>query len=117
MATGTMVRVTLKPQGASEEEGNARQLVLDLVMDPETKVSTGPFPAFGRAGDFRKPETLIPFTLMMDGRLDTGAYASDAQRQDVLAIRTATLAEGTLVERSGADGVDVFEIVNVVGLG
>ncbi len=31
---------------------------------------------------------------MMDGRLDYGAYATDAQRQDKLDIRTAKLVEG-----------------------
>lgn len=116
MASGKMVRVVLKPDGVSEDEGNARQMVLDMIVDEATQVSTGPFPAFGRSGDYRKPETLYSFTVMMDGRLDMGAYATDEQRQDVLAIRTAKLEAGTLVPCAGPSGDLNYAIVSVTPL-
>jgi len=116
MANARMQRLVLKPVGADEDDGNARQLVLDLNVDPETRLSTGPFPAFGRAGDFRRPETLYPFTLMMDGRLDLGAHASDAERQDMLAIRAARMETGAQVARTVGGREDMFVIVSVTPL-
>jgi hypothetical protein len=116
MARGDMMRLVLQPKDASADEGMSRQLVLDLAVDPDTQMSTGPFPAFGRAGDFRRPETLFPFTLMMDGRLDFGAHASDAQRLDVLAIRAAKLMAGSPIARSGADGDDMYVIASITPL-
>lgn len=113
---GQMMRVVLKPAGVDEDEGNARQLIVDLVLDSETGASSGPFPAFGRIGDFRKNETLVPFTLMMDGRLDLGAHASDAARQDKLAIRSAKLATGESVALTGADGDTSYLVVSVTPL-
>ena len=116
MAHARMQRLVLKPAGADEGEGDARQLVLDLKVDPETRLTTGPFPAFGRAGDFRKPETLYPFTLMMDGRLDLGAHATDAERQDVLAIRAARIETGTKVARTVGGREAMFIIASVTPL-
>lgn len=86
---GDSVRVILVPQG--EEEATDRQIVLDLTIDARG-VAVGPFPAFGRIGDFRRPGTLFPFTLMGDGRLDYGAHAGDVPTQDKLAIRSEVLA-------------------------
>lgn len=97
-----MMRLILKPEGADEATAAAKQIWVDLSVDSETAVSTGPFPAWGRVGDWQQPDTLIPFTLMMDGRLDTGVYASDEDRKDVLEIRKATLeVGGTIVRRAG----------------
>jgi len=110
------VRIVLVPRGADADTAAARQFVLDLRLDTETGVSNGPFPAFGRIGDFRKPETLIPFTLMMDGRLDTGAYASDAQRQDKLDIRGAALSVGGEVALVSGDGSEAFVIQSITRL-
>lgn len=110
------MRLVLKPAGADETTAEDKQIVLDLCVDEVTNVSTGPFPAWGRVGDFRKPETLVPFTLMMDGRMDTGAYASDAQRQDFLDIRNAELGTGkTVMLRSGEDASE-YEITRLTPL-
>lgn len=97
-----MMRIILKPEGADEATAGAKQIWIDLSVDSETGVSTGPFPAWGRVGDWQQPDTLVPFTLMMDGRMDTGAFANEGERNDVLEIRKATLeAGGTIVRRSG----------------
>ncbi len=99
-----MMRLILKPAGADEATAAAKQIWVDLAVDSETGQSTGPFPAWGRVGDWQQPGTLVPFTLMMDGRMDTGIYASDDQRSDVLEIRKADLGEGkTIVLKSGSD--------------
>lgn len=111
-----LVRITLVPKGADADTAAARQFVLDLKLDSEKGTSTGPFPAFGRIGDFRKPETLIPFTLMMDNRLDTGAYASDAQRQAKLEIRAAPLVEGGEVALVDGDKSEAFVIQSIAQL-
>ncbi len=110
------VRVTLTPKGADADTAAARQIILDLKLDSETGTSSGPFPAFGRIGDFRKNETLFPFTLMMDGRLDMGAYASDAQRQDKLDIRGAKLEVGGDVALVKGDASETFVISAITRL-
>ena len=110
------IRVTLIPKGADADEAAARQIILDLKLDSDTGTSKGPFPAFGRIGDFRKNETLFPFTLMMDGRLDMGAYASDAQRQDKLDIRGATLEVGGEVALVKGDASETFVISAIAKL-
>lgn len=89
-----MVRVVLVPQGVDDDAAAARQIIVDMKLDTETGVSAGPFPAFGRVGDFKRPETLYPFTLMMDGRMDFGTYATDEQREDMFELRTARLVAG-----------------------
>ena len=110
------VRITLVPKGADAETAAARQVVLDLKLDTEKGTSSGPFPAFGRIGDFRKPETLIPFTLMMDNRLDTGAYATDAQRQAKLEIRGAPLVVDGEVALVDGDKSETFVIQSIAKL-
>lgn len=110
------VRITLVPKGADADTAAARQCVLDLKLDTEKGSSTGPFPAFGRIGDFRKPETLIPFTLMMDGRLDTGAYATDAQRQSKLDIRNAPLSEGAEIALIDGAKTETFVVQSIANL-
>lgn len=110
------VRVVLVPKDADADTAAARQFVLDLRLDTEKGTSNGPFPAFGRIGDFRNPETLYPFTLMMDGRLDMGAYASDAQRQDKLDIRGATLELGGEVALLSGDASETFVIQSMTRL-
>lgn len=110
------VRIVLVTAEAGEDEQAARQIVLDLCRDDSTGSSSGPFPAFGRIGDFRRPETLFPFTLMMDGRLDMGAHASEAARQDRLDIRGARLAVGETVTLTGADGETACLIRSVTAL-
>ena len=53
---------------------------------------------------------------MMDGRLDTGAYATDAQRQDFLDIRKAELGAGkTVVLRSGDEATE-YEVAKITPL-
>ncbi|MBT2188408.1 hypothetical protein [Sphingobium nicotianae] len=110
------VRVTLVPRGADADTAAARQIILDLKLDTEKGTSSGPFPAFGRIGDFRKNETLFPFTLMMDGRLDMGAYASDAERQSKLDIRGAKLAVGGEVVLTDGDASETFVISAIAKL-
>jgi len=110
------VRVVLVPKDTDADTAAARQIVLDLRLDTEKGSSNGPFPAFGRIGDFRKPETLFPFTLMMDGRLDMGAHASDAQRQDKLDIRGATLEVGGDVPLISGDASEPFVIQSITRL-
>ncbi len=110
------MRLVLKPAGVDETTAEDKQIILDLLVDEVSGASTGPFPAWGRIGDFRKAETLVPFTLMMDGRMDTGAYASDAQRQDFLDIRGAQLGTGkTVMLRSGEDASE-YEIARMTPL-
>jgi hypothetical protein len=112
MAKGELVRVVLFPQDKNAD----RQIILDLKLNPETGVSDGPFPAWGRVGDFKKNETLFPFTLMMDGRMDTGAYATDAQRQVFLDIRKAKLEKGGEVVRRDGDKSETFVIETITPL-
>jgi hypothetical protein len=108
-----MVRVVLMPQRDAAE---ARQIVLDLKMDEESGSSSGPFPAFGRVGDFRAPETLYPFTLMFDGRMDYGAYARDDQRQDMIEIRKAPIAEGEEIAYRAGEQSFTYVIASVTRL-
>lgn len=112
-SVGDIVRVTLVPQG--EEEATDRQIVLDLTIDARG-VAVGPFPAFGRIGDFRRPGTLFLFTLMGDGRLDYGAHAGDVSTQDKLAIRNEVLAPGAEILRTAGDRSEAFVIATVTSL-
>lgn len=110
---GGMVRVTLFPQGA--EDATDRQIALDLTIDAGG-AAVGPFPAFGRIGDFKRPQTLFPFTLMGDGRLDYGAHAGPAPTQDKLAIRNAVLVPGAEILRTLGDRSEAFVIATVTSL-
>ncbi len=112
MARNELVRIVLLPQDKNAD----RQFVLDLKLNPETGISDGPFPAWGRVGDYKKNETLFPFTLMMDGRLDYGAYATDAQRQAVLDIRKAKLVQGGEIALRNGDKTETFVIASVTPL-
>ena len=116
MATNEMIRLTLLPKGAEGEAAGDRQIVIDMKIDPDTNISTGPFPAFGRVGDFRKPATLYPFTLMRDGRMDYGAYASDEQNQDKLEIRTAILTIGSEIEYKTSDKSETYVVSAIMPL-
>ena len=110
---GDVVRVILFPQGA--EDATDRQIALDLAIDAGG-AAVGPFPAFGRIGDFKRPGTLFPFTLMGDGRLDYGAHAGDVATPDKLAIRNAVLAPGTEILRTAGDRGEAFVIATVTSL-
>ncbi len=112
MAKSEFVRVVLLPQ----DKNGDRQFILDLKLNPETQVSDGPFPAWGRVGDYKKNETLFPFTLMMDGRLDYGAYATDAQRQAVLEIRKVKVAPGEQITLRNGDKTETFVVETVTPL-
>lgn len=107
------VRVVLAPDGVATDDASDRQILLDLTMDSETSACTGPFPAFGRVGDFRRPETLYPFALMFDGRMDFGAFAVDARRQGMLAIRAARLIPGERVDYRSGDDHDIYVVASV----
>ena len=107
-----MQRIVLVPVDADESAHAAGQLILDLLVDSATSRSSGPFPAFGRKGDFRQPATVYPFTLMVDGRLDFGAFAPDEARLDVLAVRQALLATGEEIACSGPAGISRYRIVS-----
>lgn len=110
---GEIVRVILFPSGA--EDATDRQIVLDLAIDADG-AAVGPFPAFGRIGDFKRPGTLFPFTLMGDGRLDYGAHAGDVPTQDKLAIRNEVLAPGAEILRTAGDRSESFVIATVTSL-
>lgn len=110
---GDIVRVILFPQGA--EDATDRQIAVDLTIDA-AGVAVGPFPAFGRIGDFKRPGTLFPFTLMGDGRLDYGAHAGDVPTQDRLAIRNEVLAPGAEILRTAGDRSEAFVIATVTSL-
>jgi hypothetical protein len=110
-----MVRVVLVPKNAEGETAADRQIMIDMAIDA-TGSAVGPFPAFGRVGDYKKPATLYPFTLMMDGRIDYGAYADDKANQNKLQIRSTILVAGAEVAHVGADGTEPFEIVTVTPL-
>ena len=111
-----IVRVTLRPLGVSADTANDRQIVLDLKIDRSTRAACGPFPAFGRVGDFRKPDGLYPFTLMFDGRMDYGAHAADAARQDRLDIRGAAVIEGAHIAHHSAGVGLPYAIVSVTDI-
>ena len=104
-----MVRVTLLPKDVDGDSAGDRPIILDMVID-ESGTAVGPFPAFGRVGDFRKPETLYPFTLMMDGRMDYGASAEASANQAKLEIRKAVLAVGAEIAHVGPSGSETFAI-------
>ena len=108
-----MHRVTLVLADIDEEAQAAGKLILDLALDVETGFSTGPFPAFGRKGDFRQPDTLLPFTLMADGRLDFGAFAPASERADVLNIRNIRLAQEEDVVCTTVGGDTRYRIVSI----
>lgn len=110
------VSVVLMPRGVGEEMAAALQIVIDMKIDTDTGITVGPFPAFGRVGDFRKPESLYPFTLMFDGRMDYGAHASDAQRTDMLEIRGAKLIEGEEVACRHGESPRIYRIDTVTPL-
>ncbi len=112
-SVGDIVRVVLVPQGA--QDAADRQIMLDLTVDAGG-AAVGPFPAFGRIGDFKRPETLFPFTLMGDGRLDYGAHAGPAPAEDKLAIRNAVLTPGAEILRTVGDRSEAFVIAAVTSL-
>lgn len=107
------VRVVLLPK--DPENAADRQITLDLKID-DSGSAIGPFPAFGRVGDFKKPDTVYPFTLMGDGRLDYGAYASDTAEQDKLAIRSTVVAPGAEIVRATGVRTESFVIATVTSL-
>ncbi|MEG3151302.1 hypothetical protein U1769_15520 [Sphingomonas sp. ZT3P38] len=109
-------RVTLVPLDAEGDAAEARQIILDLTVDDETNISTGPYPAFGRVGDFHRPGTLYPFTLMGDGRMDFGAHASDAQRQAKLHIRAARLVQDETIACDDAGVATQYRINTIAAL-
>lgn len=111
---GDIVRVVLYPKGADLASASDRQITLDLAIDARG-AAVGPFPAFGRVGDFKRPATIYPFTLMGDGRLDYGAHAGEVA-PDKLAIRAATLAPGGEIERTVGDHQVTFVIATVTSL-
>ncbi len=111
-----MVRVVLVPKDASEEVAAEKQIILDMKLDTDTGVSAGPLPAFGRIGDFKRPETLYPFTLMMDGRMDFGSHTTDEQRQDMFEIRTARLEVGEEVAYAAGGQSETYVISTVTPL-
>lgn len=106
-------RIELVPADVDEAAQAAGKLILDLVIDVETGRSNGPFPAFGREGDYRQPATLLPFTLMADGRLDYGAYAAAYERADVLTIRPVRLAVDADVVCSRAGGDTLYRVLSI----
>jgi hypothetical protein len=110
-----MVRVVLLPKDAGEVSAGESQITIDMLVDGSGS-AVGPFPAFGRVGDFRKPGTLYPFTLMGDGRMDYGAHADEAARQDKLSIRATNLTLGAEVACTAGDRVTVFVIDTVTSL-
>ena len=116
MPASESVRVVLLPVGDHDNEGTAVQIVLDLQREVGASRSSGPFPAFGRIGDFRRPETLFPFALMFDGRMDLGALASEVDRHMILDIRTAELLPGTVVARTTDGRHDRYVIASVTNL-
>ncbi|MFA5962582.1 MAG: hypothetical protein WC804_01060 [Sphingomonas sp.] len=111
---GDIVRVVLYPKGVDGAFASDRQITLDLAIDAGGS-AVGPFPAFGRIGDFKRPETIYPFTLMGDGRLDYGAHAGDVA-QDMLAIRAATLTPGGEIVRTVGNHQATFVIATVNSL-
>ena len=106
------VRVLMFEKGASEDNAADTQIVIDMVLNPETGASKGPFPAFGRLGNWQKPETLYPFAMMMDGRIDYGTLASDEQNGKILELRPASLKDGVEV----AYGSQTYVIQSVTSL-
>jgi hypothetical protein len=113
MSAVEMVRVVVTPKGADEATEAELQFILDLKVDRATGKSAGPLPAFGRRGSFNKIESLYPFTLMVDGRVDYGAHAGAAARQDNLDIRGRVLAAGEPVTYRSATGEAAYEIKSV----
>jgi hypothetical protein len=113
MASVELVRVVVTPVGADEKAAAELQFILDLKLDPATGKSAGPLPAFGRRGSFNKVESLYPFTLMADGRVDYGAHAPAAARQDNLDIRGRALIVGEPVTFRSAAGEAAYEIKSV----
>ena len=109
-STLEMHRIELVLADADEAAQAAGKLILDLAVDNATLLSSGPFPAFGRKGDFRQPETLQPFTLMAGGRLDFGAFAPAEERADVLNIRHVRVAVEAEVICTGASGETRYRI-------
>ena len=112
---GEMVRVVLVPKNAEGESAGDRQIMVDMAIDTAGS-AVGPFPAFGRVGDYKKPETLYPFTLMMDGRVDFGALAQAGASQSKLGIRSTQLVAGAEVPLTAADGPETFVIATVTPL-
>ena len=110
-----IVRVVLLPKGADEESAGDRQIMVDMAIDAAGS-AVGPFPAFGRVGNFKKPATLHPFTLMMDGRIDYGAHADDGANQNKLEIRSTILRPGAEIAQTGAGGAETFVITTVTPL-
>lgn len=94
-----MVRIVLLPKDGTA--AGDRQIIVDMLADAGG-VAVGPFPAFGRIGDWTKPETLRPFTLMGDGRLDFGVHAPADASRAMLALRGAALSPG--VDIAGTAG-------------
>jgi len=111
---GDIVRVVLYPKGAQGAAATDRQIMLDLAIDAGGS-AIGPFPAFGRIGDFKRSETIHPFTLMGDGRLDYGAHAGDAA-QDKLAIRGMPLVPESEIVRTIGNHHETFVIATVTSL-
>jgi len=112
---GDMMRVVLLPKDAAAGTAGDRQITIDMAVDAGG-TAVGPFPAFGRTGDFKKPETLYPFALMGDGRIDYGAHAPHEARQDKLALRAARLTPGAEIVRTAAGEAEIFLIEAVTPL-
>ena len=111
-----LMRVVLTPAGADDNLAAQLQFILDLQVDSEAQACVGPRPAFGRRGDYTRNDSLYPFTLMADGRLDYGAYAADDGRQDNLDIRGRKIVAGETVALRSAEDRSDYVIKSVTAL-
>ena len=110
-----MNRIVLVPSAGEENERGARQIIIDLLIDRDG-AAVGPFPAFGRVGDYTRPETLFPFALMGNGALAFGAHASVPGSADILAIRSARVIVGAEILRTTNDRAESFVVAEVTPL-
>lgn len=104
------------PMGSGDVIRNNLQVVLDLIVDVDSKQAVGPFPAFGRIGDFRNPDTVVPFTLMKDGLMDRGSNARPGPKEQTLLIRGARLGVGENISMIVGGNTSSYEIVSLVSL-
>lgn len=96
----------------NKDEELDHQMLVDLVVDPETGMCVGGQPSFGVYGSPAR-DFSFPFVLRANGIVDYGANADDAERFDTLNIRARRIEQGEVVTYTGTDGEVSYRIAKV----
>jgi hypothetical protein len=110
------VRARLVSVEASDEAENLEdQLMLDVIIDSESRLILGTHPIFGVYGPPRGGET-FPFIMRMDGSLDFGAWAEPEDRFEQTNLRERPIRVGEYATYEARGDEWICRVVEVIDL-